>query len=350
MIQNEQGWAFCIITGLSYGDHISWLIFVMSLVNRNIMAPPSAKRSSCPCFVAVTPFPHNGLKGITITSKRPICNPVRTKSISTCRGPSRPLYCLSDHAQSENSAPSPVESAADQNPERVSVILLAGGSGSRMKADRPKQFLQLDGKTVLEHSITLFGHLPEVQQLIVVLASEYHADFAPVTKSLPCPVCFAEPGVERQDSVYNGLALVSQTMQLACVHDAARPLVTIACIRQVCRDAMRFGAAVLGVPSKATIKESADGQFVLRTIPRDRLWEIQTPQVIKPSLLRRGFDKVRAEGLAVTDDVSIVEQLGEPVKITMGEYTNIKLTTPEDMNIAESILQERSQQPAVPAQ
>ena len=88
---------------------------------------------------------------------------------------------------------------------------------------------------------------------------------------------------------------------------------------------------------KATVKEGADG-FVTQTLDRSKLWEIQTPQVVRPQLLRDGFAKVRAEGLEVTDDVSIVEQLGAPVKLTMGEYTNLKLTTPEDMVIADQIL------------
>lgn len=231
----------------------------------------------------------------------------------------------------------------------VAAILLAGGTGSRMKADRPKQFLVLRGKTILEHSILLFGHMSEVKQLIIVMAEQYRDEFQPLINSLPCEVQFANPGDERQDSVFNGLSKVSSSMSLACVHDVARPLVTPNNIRQVLADAAEHGAAVLGVPSKATIKESEDGQFVLRTIPRKRLWEIQTPQVIKPDLLRKGFEKVYAENLAVTDDVSIVEHMGEPVKITMGEYTNIKITTPEDMDIAESILSQRDQKAPAPS-
>ena len=95
----------------------------------------------------------------------------------------------------------------------------------------------------------------------------------------------------------------------------------------------------MGVPVKSTIKEvgKEDG-LVIRTPDRATLWEVQTPQVIKPDLLRRGFDKVKAEGLEVTDDVSIIEQLGEPVRITTGDYYNIKLTTPEDLQLAESVL------------
>lgn len=249
------------------------------------------------------------------------------------RQPSVSAVKLSTGSQQVQTSPPPLNN--------VAVILLAGGSGSRMKADRPKQFLKLRGRTILEHSIELFGQLPEVKLLIIVLASEFRSQFDPIINDLPCEVQFADPGDERQDSVYNGLALVSNSMSLVCVHDSARPLVTVQSIRNVLRDAALHGAAVLGVPSKATIKESADGQFVLRTIPRQRLWEIQTPQVIKPDLLRHGFEKVVANDLAVTDDVSIVEQLGEPVKLTLGEYTNIKITTPEDMTIAESILEDR---------
>lgn len=230
----------------------------------------------------------------------------------------------------------------DQVPDKVSVILLAGGKGKRMKADIPKQLLPLQGKSVVEHSICLFGQMPQVSQLVIVLSSEFRPEVQPLTENLPCAVTFAEPGEERQDSVYNGLAHIPSSASLACIHDAARPLVTKEEILKVLSDAAVHGAAVLGVPSKATIKESADGAFVLRTIPRQRLWEIHTPQVIKPDLLREGFEKVQREKLAVTDDVSIIEHLGKPVKITEGFYTNIKLTTPEDMTIAESILTDRN--------
>ena len=92
---------------------------------------------------------------------------------------------------------------------------------------------------------------------------------------------------------------------------------------------------------KATVKESKDGEFVFRTVPRSTLWEIHTPQVGSKSLFFRGFKKVQEESMEVTDDVSVVEALGEPVKITLGQYTNIKLTTPEDMTTAEQILRER---------
>ena len=89
------------------------------------------------------------------------------------------------------------------------------------------------------------------------------------------------------------------------------------------------------------MKESLDGEFVKRTVPRSTLWEVHTPQVVRTNTLRRGFEKVRAESLEVTDDVSVVEALGEPVKLTLGLYTNIKLTTPDDLAVAEQVLRER---------
>lgn len=226
--------------------------------------------------------------------------------------------------------------------DNVAVILLAGGVGSRMKADRPKQFLELRGKPILHHSLELFLGLKGVSSLSIVIAEEYRDDLKDVINGDP-RVKFANPGKERQDSVFSGLQTIPDDASLVCVHDAARPLVTPEEIYNVFDDAKEHGAAVLAVPMKATVKESADGHFVLQTIDRSRLWEIHTPQVMKPALLKQGFIKVEKEGLEVTDDVSIVEQLPAPVKITVGEYTNIKITTPEDMPMAESILLRREQ-------
>ena len=127
---------------------------------------------------------------------------------------------------------------------------------------------------------------------------------------------FADPGKERQDSVESGFRGCSNSAALIAIHDAARPLVTPEEIANVVSDAREHGAAVLGVPVKATIKESEDGAFVLRTVDRSRLWEVHTPQVIKPALLSEGFKRVKQDNLEVTDDVSIIEQIGEPVRLS----------------------------------
>eukprot|EP00903_Cladosiphon_okamuranus_P014476 g13428.t1 len=243
-------------------------------------------------------------------------------------------------AFSSQTSNSRLSMAAGSRVENVAAVLLAGGVGKRMEAGMPKQFLQLQGETVLEHSLKLFLTLKGVSQVILVLDEQYR----PMLQGLvgrEARLVFADPGTERQGSVYNALQKVDVDTSLVCIHDVARPLVTKACVYKVIEDAEEHGAAVLGVPMKATVKESDDGEFVQRTIDRSRLWDIQTPQVIKPDILRTGFERVIAEGLEVTDDVSIVEQLGLPVKLTEGEYTNLKLTTPEDLVIAGQILEAR---------
>ena len=240
-------------------------------------------------------------------------------------------------------------------------LILAGGTGSRMKANMPKQFLTLRSCSVLHYSLHLFlekipsyceaNGLSPPSQVVLVLDPKYQPDYQSIVDKYNGKLAFANPGVERQGSVENGLnKLVEMTngeCEYIAVHDSARPLVTIPEILNVVQDAQSVGAAVLGVPCKATIKESDDGITVQRTIPRSRLWEVHTPQVVKVEALLRGFDKVEKEGLEVTDDVSIIEALGEPVKLTLGEYTNLKITTPEDMDVATAILSDRGEEEIV---
>ena len=179
-----------------------------------------------------------------------------------------------------------------------------------------------------------------VTNIVIVLDESYRAEYEYLLR-LDSRITWADPGIERQDSVFNGISKVPDTCSIIAIHDAARPLVTTNEVLDCIRDGLYHGAAVLGVPMKATVKESEDGQFVTRTVPRSALWEVHTPQVVRKDLLLRGFDKVREEGMEVTDDVSVVEALGLPVKLTLGQYTNIKLTTPEDLQIAEQVLRKR---------
>lgn len=240
-------------------------------------------------------------------------------------------------------------------------LILAGGTGSRMKANMPKQFLTLRSCPVLHYSLHLFleklpkycndNGLTPPSQVVLVLDPKYQPDYQSIVDKYEGRLAFANPGVERQGSVENGLNKLVDLTDGKCdyiaVHDSARPLVTIPEIVNVVSDAQSVGAAVLGVPCKATIKESDDGETVQRTIPRSRLWEVHTPQVVKVEALLRGFDKVEKENLEVTDDVSIIEALGEPVKLTLGEYTNLKITTPEDMDVATAILSDRGEEDIV---
>ena len=231
----------------------------------------------------------------------------------------------------------------------VGFVLLAGGKGSRMKASMPKQFLELFGAPILHHSLDLFlNQLTGVPYVVLVLDPMYQPDYQHLVDRYEGRFALANPGQERQGSVETGLQklvdISSQSCSYVAIHDSARPLVTVEEIEQVVQDAKDYGASVLAVPCKATIKESGDGGLtVLRTLPRSRLWEVHTPQVIRIDTLQRGFAKVQDEELQVTDDVSIVEALGEPVKLTLGQYTNLKITTPEDMDVAKAILEERQQ-------
>ncbi|KAJ7521677.1 hypothetical protein O6H91_19G063300 [Diphasiastrum complanatum] len=223
-------------------------------------------------------------------------------------------------------------------PGSVSIILLSGGQGKRMGATMPKQYLPLLGQPIALYSFLTLANLPEAKEIVVVCDPSYRDIFAEAGKSIQITLKFALPGKERQDSVLSGLQEISNDARLACIHDSARPLILSKDVQEVLKDAWIHGAAVLGVPVKATIKEAGDDHFVTRTLDRRTLWEMQTPQVIQPDLLRRGFDYVKREQLEVTDDVSIVEYLKHPVIITEGSYTNLKVTTPEDLVIAERII------------
>lgn len=243
----------------------------------------------------------------------------------------------------------------------------------------PKQYLPLRGQPIATWSLQTFaamkasgsslclaatagGHtsidapLPfpppfkqEVGEIVVVCDPSYRDIFEGCPLPRQLPLKWALPGKERQDSVYNGLQEVRSGAALVAVHDSARPMVEAADVRRCIQDAAEVGAAVLGVQVKPTIKEVDPNGRVIRTLDRSKLWEVQTPQIIRPELLKRGYDKARREeaaapapaldrkppallqvnkeSLAVTDDVSIIEHLGHPVKITVGDYTNIKART-----------------------
>ncbi|XP_042983413.1 2-C-methyl-D-erythritol 4-phosphate cytidylyltransferase, chloroplastic-like [Carya illinoinensis] len=228
----------------------------------------------------------------------------------------------------------------------ISMILLAGGKGKRMEVSMPKQYLPLLGQPIAVYSLYTFSQLIQVKEIIVVCDPSYKDIFegfiCEPKGSFVLKLNFALPRKERQDSIYSGLKAVDSSSELVCIPDSARPLVSTGDIEKVLKDGWLNGAAVLGVPVKATIKEISincrDQSFVVRTLDRKTLWEIQTPQVIKPDLLNKGFELVNRGGLEVTDDVSIVEHLKHPVYITERSYTNIKVTTPNDLLLAERIM------------
>lgn len=211
----------------------------------------------------------------------------------------------------------------------ISLILLAGGSGSRMKSSIPKQFLPYNNKPLVLHSLDIFLQHPAIKQHIVVCDSKFQNYFSGYD------VQFAAPGTRRQDSVYSGLQMAF--CDWICVHDAARPNISLDMISNLIESGKKIGAAALGMPLKYTIKQSDGDGFVHSSLDRNLLWEMQTPQLLSKKILEDGFAYINERGITVTDDVMIAELIGHRVKLVEGSYKNIKITTPEDLVICQNI-------------
>lgn len=212
----------------------------------------------------------------------------------------------------------------------VGAILLAGGTGSRIGGAIPKQFILLHGKPIARYSFDLLMKLEAIEEVVVVCEPCYRLFFCCADKR----VKFALPGASRQESVLSGVMALSSSTAFACVHDSARPFVEAAAVHDVIIAGKALGAAALGVPMKSTVKEIDADRFVVATPVRSRLWEVQTPQVVAAALLREGLLFCREHGIEVTDDVAVAELQGLPVKLVLGSYGNIKITTPEDLKFA----------------
>jgi len=222
---------------------------------------------------------------------------------------------------------------------KTTVIITAGGLGKRM--GQPKQFLKLLDKPMLEWTISAFKNCKSINEIILIIAKE---DFE---KAKDFCVKLAEGGNERTDSVRNGLKLVSPDTDIVLIHDGARPLVTCEVIEKVIEEAHKSGAVVVGVPVKDTIKQTTDHgprssehsvEIVDKTLNRKLLWQAQTPQAFKYYIIKKAYENANS---FATDDSKLVEDLGIPVHMVMGSYENIKVTTPEDIIIAEAILKHR---------
>ena len=223
---------------------------------------------------------------------------------------------------------------------KVSVILLSGGVGKRFGAPIPKQYMDLVGLPVALHAFARLTLHPYCKEVIVVCEPEFDRLFADFYATLSVgdvrpALLFARPSREyRHESMASGIRFV--TGNFVAVHDAARPLVDGRAFARVCEDAEAFGAAVLANPVKATLKRQA-AMLVESTVDRANLWEAQTPQVFRTSLLLEGLGRFNGGGKAPTDDASLVELFAK-VKITPGHSGNVKITTPDDLVVAEALL------------
>jgi len=219
-------------------------------------------------------------------------------------------------------------------------IIAAAGAGSRMAGDRPKQFLQLAGVPIIFHTLKPFEQCDSIQEIIVVLPAAESADFlALVQKYGVKKLSRVVPGgTTRAESVWRGLlAIRAATAEIIAVHDGVRPFVTAEEIDRTVAAARTHGAAILVAPAIDTIKEINGGE-VVKTLERRQLCHALTPQCFRYELLRRAYERADVQDPAITDDSSLVEQLGESVTIVEGSSRNIKITTQRDLLIAEAFL------------
>ena len=226
----------------------------------------------------------------------------------------------------------------------VTVILLAAGQGKRMNSSINKVFMLLNGKPILLHSILTFSKCSEVNSLVVVAAPDEVIYVKNMLNKLPGIKTWqvVSGGSERQYSIANALKVLPQATDIVLVHDGARPLVTIQCINSVIQAATAHQAAVLAVPVKDTIKTVNDGGVVTGTPERHTLWSIQTPQGFDTNILRQAYERAAQDGYLGTDDASLVERMGASVKIVVGSYDNIKVTTPNDLIIAGALIKNKN--------
>jgi len=223
---------------------------------------------------------------------------------------------------------------------KTGVVIAAAGSGTRMGMDINKQYLEIAGKPVLARTIQAFENCGLIDEIIVI-AAEHEVEYC--RKEIVEKFGFrkvrdvAGGGEFRQQSVYNGLMKVSPDCDIVLVHDGARPFVDSRCIADCIEAARETGAACVAVPVKDTIKRADNEGFVEGTIDRSFLWAMQTPQAFRYDLILEAHRNAILEGYTGTDDAVLVERIGGRVKLVMGSYYNIKITTKEDLAIAEGI-------------
>ncbi len=221
----------------------------------------------------------------------------------------------------------------------VSAVILAAGNSTRM--GMPKQFLPLRGRPLLAHTMAAF-QLSDIVEEIVVVARRQDIETIKelaVSQGITKLTHVVPGGDNRAQSSLNGVQACENTGGYVAVHDGARPLITPEIIGRVVAAAVEYGAAAAAVPTKDTVKRVDQNGFVVETPARETLWNVQTPQIFKRELYLRAVTHVAEIGLAVTDDCQMVESLGHAVKLVEGSYTNIKITTPEDIKTAEGWLQ-----------
>ncbi|MCM3635714.1 2-C-methyl-D-erythritol 4-phosphate cytidylyltransferase [Paenibacillus camelliae] len=223
--------------------------------------------------------------------------------------------------------------------ERWGVVVVAAGRGTRMGTAESKQYLQLNGKPIIVHTLQNFQAMAFIDEIVLVVGKDDIARCQQWCEQYRITKVKAiiPGGAERQYSVHAGLEEIKS--QWVLVHDGVRPFVTEAAVARCCKQAVIHGAAVLAVPVKDTIKQVNHEGVITATPDRKSLWAIQTPQAFRHELLLDAHVAAEQAGMLGTDDASVAEWRGAKVVVAEGEYTNIKITTPEDLPWAQLLLQ-----------
>jgi 2-C-methyl-D-erythritol 4-phosphate cytidylyltransferase len=217
-------------------------------------------------------------------------------------------------------------------------ILVAAGKGVRMGAD--KLWLEIAGRPVIAHTWQNFNDAKCVAEIILVVRDGMQKDFAELAAKFHFkkPFRLVAGGAERQDSVWNGLEALSPKTEIVAIQDAARPCTAEKLIAATINAARKTGAAVAARPITDTVKESADGQTISRTLDRSKLWSVQTPQTFRVEIIRRAISAARRKNLVFTDDTAACELIGQPVQLVPNEAPNPKITVPGDLPFVKSLL------------
>ena len=221
-------------------------------------------------------------------------------------------------------------------------VIVAAGKGKRMGPDISKQFLPLCGKEILTHTVEVFEEADRIRDIVLVTGTDSLQDVQDMVREYGWQkvISVVAGGKERQDSVWNGLQAISEDTEIVLIHDGVRPFVTEEILDLSIETAVEMGGCAAGVPAKDTIKVCNSENIAVDTPDRSTLWQIQTPQTFRKELIVKAYEQAKAEGFLGTDDASLAENSGYSVKVIMGSYRNIKITTKEDLLIGEAFLKE----------
>ncbi|AQV01399.2 2-C-methyl-D-erythritol 4-phosphate cytidylyltransferase [Desulfococcus multivorans] len=225
---------------------------------------------------------------------------------------------------------------------RTAAIIVAGGRGLRMKSDLRKQYLVFGGRSILSHTLAAFLTCPDVHRIFLVIpeADEaYCRDHILADFPDDCAIVdLVSGGVERQESVYNGLEAAMGLADIVAIHDGVRPFVQPDLITRCLAGAKAYGACVPGVPAVDTLKTVDNDITIEKTLDRRKVWCAQTPQAFRYDLIWAAHESARSAGVVETDDAALLERLGRPVRMIPGSRYNLKITTPEDLALASAVL------------